>query len=55
MPGPAQRNFPKEGHLLYESDDAVSALLTAAGFKSVGVHIKGPAGAPQGRLALATA
>ncbi len=53
MPSMAQRNFPKEGHLLYESDDQVSALLEGACFKNVRFAVKGPSEAPEGRLALA--
>ena len=55
MPGPAQVNFPKEGHLLYESDDDVAAPLQASGFRSVRFTIQGPVDAPYGRLALAEA
>jgi len=53
MPG-SQRNFPKEGFRLYESDDDVATLLREAGFKNVSFVIKGPSEAPEGRLALAT-
>lgn len=55
MPKPSQTNFPKLGHLLYDSDDAVTRLLKEAGFRSVNVLIKGSPAAPDGRLALATA
>ncbi len=54
MPGMAQRNFPKEGHLLYDSDDELSILLDAAGFTNVRFVVKGGSEAPAGRLALAT-
>jgi SAM-dependent methyltransferase len=54
MPAPARKNFPKQGHLLYDSDDAVTALLCGAGFKSVAVVLKDSPEAPHGRLALAT-
>lgn len=54
MPPMAQKNFPKEGHVLYDSDGAVSTLLTGAGFKNVSFFIKGPGAAPEGRLALAS-
>jgi len=53
MPRLAQRNFPKDGHLLYDSDDEVSALIDGVGFKSVEFVVKGPSEAPEGRLALA--
>ncbi len=46
-------NFPKEAHLLYESDVQVSALLEGACFKNVRFVIKGPSEAPECRLALA--
>jgi trans-aconitate methyltransferase len=55
MPKPAQTNFPTLGHLLYESEDAVTRLLWEAGFRSVSVLMKGSPDAPEGRLALATA
>jgi SAM-dependent methyltransferase len=55
MPPPARTNFPKRGHLLYDSDDEVTALLRGAGFTSIAVMLKGPPQAPHGRLALATA
>jgi trans-aconitate methyltransferase len=54
MPPPAQKNFPKEGHVMYDSDGAVSKLLTTAGFKNVSFLIMGPSDAPAGRLALAS-
>ena len=55
MPPMAQRNFPKEGHLLYDSDDELLILLEAAGFTNVRFVVKGGSEAPEGRLALATA
>jgi SAM-dependent methyltransferase len=54
MPPLAQKNFPKEGHVLYDSDAAVATLLTRAGFKSVSFFVMGPSEAPEGRLALAS-
>jgi trans-aconitate methyltransferase len=54
MPQMAQRNFPKEGHLLYDSDDELSILLAGAGFTNVRFVVKGGSEAPEGRLALAT-
>jgi trans-aconitate methyltransferase len=53
MPPMAQKNFPKEGHVLYGSDAAVATLLTGAGFKTVKFVVMGPSEAPEGRLALA--
>jgi SAM-dependent methyltransferase len=54
MPPMAQRNFPKEGHLLYDSDDELSILLAGAGFTNVRFVVKGGSEAPEGRLALAS-
>jgi len=54
MPPISQKNFPKEGHVLYDSDAAVATLLTEAGFKSVAFFVMGPSEAPEGRLALAS-
>ena len=54
MPKPAQVNFPKQGHLLYDAEDAVSGLLRDAGFTSVRTLVKGALDSPDGRLAIAT-
>ena len=54
MPAISQKNFPKEGHVLYDSDRAVATLLEGAGFKNISFFIMGPGGAPEGRLALAS-
>jgi predicted TPR repeat methyltransferase len=35
MPPPARRDFPREGHRLYDSEQDVSALLTTSGFQDV--------------------
>jgi trans-aconitate methyltransferase len=55
MPRMAQQRFPAEGHLLYDSEDEVARLASAAGFSTIAHHVKGPSTAPQGRLALARA
>jgi trans-aconitate methyltransferase len=55
MPPMAQRHFPQQGHLLYESDEDVARLLRSAGFSAVSHQVKGPPAAPEGRVALATA
>jgi len=55
MPKGAQTNFPKLGHLLYDSEDSVVQLLRGAGFTSVSTMFKGSADASEGRLAIATA
>jgi trans-aconitate methyltransferase len=55
MPRLAQRRFPHAGHRLYETEDEVTQVATAAGFGSVDQLVKGPANAPEGRVMLATA
>jgi trans-aconitate methyltransferase len=55
MPPMAQKNFPRLGHLLYESEADVDRLFRAAGFTAVSNLIKGEPDAPEGRLALGTA
>ena len=54
MPQMAQRHFPRQGHLLYSSDEQVARLLAAAGFAAITHHVKGPSAAPDGRVTLAT-
>ena len=54
MPAMAQKRFPPAGHRLYESDDEVTELATAAGFASVEHVVKGAPAAPEGRVMLAT-
>lgn len=53
MPPPAQRDFPKEGHRLYESDDAVRDLLLRAGFTPQNVAVLGSPNSPLGRVLVA--
>ena len=55
MPPMAQKHFPREGHLLYDSDDEVAELVRAAGFSAVRHRVKGSPEAPEGRVTLATA
>lgn len=55
MPRLAQRRFPPAGHRLYETEDEVTEVATAAGFGSAVQLIKGSADAPEGRVMLATA
>lgn len=55
MPRLAQKRFPEDGHLLYDSDDEVGELTRAAGFTSVSHLVRGTSGKPEGRLALAVA
>src|SRR6266581_3542334 len=47
MPPMAQKHFPPQGHLLYESDDQVARLLRSAGF-AAGSHAR--ASRPRNRL-----
>lgn len=55
MPRPAQRDFPREGHRLYDSEDAVRELLTAAGYRSPHSHRIDGAGHHLGWLTVADA
>jgi len=55
MPPLAQKHFPQQGHVLYESDEDLERLLRSAGFSAVSNRTKGQPGAPQGRVALAYA
>jgi SAM-dependent methyltransferase len=52
MPSVSQRQFPAEGHVLYDSDEQVVALLHDAGFTDVEPLVQGSG---QGRLLVATA
>ena len=54
MPPMAQRHFPRQGHLLYSSDEQIARLLAAAGFAGISHHVKGAPAAPHGRVVLAT-
>lgn len=54
MPQMAQKHFPQQGHLLYDSDEQAARLLAAAGFAAITHRLKGPPAAPHGRAALAT-
>jgi trans-aconitate methyltransferase len=53
MPALTQKNFPRAGHRLYDSDEDIRSVLTEAGFAQVDITVKGPADAPHGRLAVA--
>ncbi len=55
MPPMARKHFPRQGHLLYESEEDVTQLLRSADFSAVSHQVKGSSAAPQGRVALATA
>lgn len=52
MPPPAQRDFPREGHVLYESDDDVEGVLAEAGIRPEKVVVVGPDSNPRGRIML---
>lgn len=53
MPPVARRDFPAEGHRLYESDDQVVELLRPAGLEVRQQLVIGSAENPEGRLLLA--
>jgi trans-aconitate methyltransferase len=53
MPGVAQKQFPREGFRLYDSEREVEALLEATGFVRISHYIKGSADRVEGRLSLA--
>ena len=55
MPPMAQTHFPRQGHLLYESDTDVETLLADSGFRSVMHRVMGSPESPHGRLALGLA
>ncbi|HET7723083.1 MAG TPA: class I SAM-dependent methyltransferase [Propionibacteriaceae bacterium] len=55
MPQSAQREFPKAGYTLYDSDEAVTSLLVSAGFASPEVRVLGTPERPGGRLAIGSA
>lgn len=55
MPPVSQREFPKQGHLLYDDDDQVSTLLEKAGFRDLTFLVKGSRQKPEGRMALSKA
>ena len=52
MPALSQRDFPAEGHRLYDDERDVEAVLTAAGFRNVGSRVMGPPGPILGRLSI---
>jgi SAM-dependent methyltransferase len=54
MPPIAQRAFPAEGYVLYDSDSQLAAVLDAAGFAKPEVRIFGDHHRPLGRLALSS-
>ena len=55
MPVMAQKYFPLDGHLLYETNDQIDGVLRGAGFSSISHRVKGPVAAPEGQLAIAIA
>jgi trans-aconitate methyltransferase len=55
MPTMAQTQFPRLGHRLYDAEDDVGVLLTAAGFRLIAHRRKGPADQPHGVLTTARA
>ena len=57
MPEVSQRQFPAEGHRLYDSDEEVISLFRDAGFDAIQVVLQEPASGESapGRLMIATA
>ena len=51
MPRSAQPNFPRAGHVLYETDADLVRVVEAGGFENVEIAVRGLHDAPQGRLA----
>jgi len=54
MPATAQKQFPRQGYRLYETNEEVSALLRSTGFVDVVQSVKGSPEQPEGWLAMAT-
>ena len=54
MPPMAQRNFPEQGFILYDSDEQLADVLTEAGFNRPEIRLFGDQDRPGGRLALTT-
>ena len=55
MPPRAQTQFPRLGHLLYDTEEDVGARLADAGFRSIAHRRKGPTDQPHGVLTTARA
>lgn len=55
MPSMSQTQFPRLGHILYQTEGDVEALFRDAGFGSVAHRLKGSAERPEGRLTFAVA
>jgi len=53
MPPVAQRQFPRQGFRLYDTEDEVNSLLRSAGFTRIVQSVMGSSERPGGRLALA--
>jgi trans-aconitate methyltransferase len=53
MPSMAQTQFPRLGHILYETEGDVETLFRDAGFGSVTHRLKGSTEKPEGRLTFA--
>jgi len=54
MPAVAQRDFPRSGDRVFESDDEVHTMLVDAGFAPLPVRLLGDVASPAGRLMLAS-
>ena len=55
MPSMAQKFFPRDGHLLYDSPEEVGRLMLESGFVSVSYRVMGAPSTPSGYLAIAIA
>jgi trans-aconitate methyltransferase len=53
MPTMAQIQFPRLGHILYDTEGEVEALFRDAGLRSVAHRVKGSSERPEGRLTFA--
>lgn len=53
MPAVSRERFPLIGHSVYESDEEVDRVVTAAGLTIKSREVKGPLAAPHGRLVIA--
>lgn len=53
MPNAAQRDFPEEGHRLYDSDEEVHRVIIEAGLTPQELTVLGPPASPLGRVLIA--
>jgi hypothetical protein len=53
MPSMAQTQFPRLGHILYDTEGDVESLFRDAGFETITNLVKGSTERPEGRLTVA--